>query len=130
MGRDIRLVYNSDEEIECVHFSLLVKTEALKEKYKGGLPAYVEKHGAWCNRDLALICWMSLNDLHDAMEDLHNSGLAYEQDWVVFDVLRIAHEHELLSRQTGDPGNDVKLNVDWLSGRIHDGWIKVEYCGS
>ena len=128
MWRDFRQVFNSDKEIRCVHFSLLVKTEALKQKYKGGLPAYLEKHGAWCNRELAIICWMSMNDLNDAMEDLYNSGFVYEEDWVVFDVLRVVHEHEFLGRQTGDLSNDVKLKVDWLTGRIHDGGIMVSYC--
>ena len=100
-------------------FTLATRVETLRQKYRGGLRAFVEKHNALCNKKLALLCQMAARYLDKAVSDLENNGLVYGEDFVCFDATTIATFY--------DQGQEVNLDVNWLKGFIQNHDMKV-YC--
>jgi hypothetical protein len=64
------LVVSADKEIRCAFYTVVVRVASIKAKYKGGLPVFVKKHRARCNRQLAVLCSMSSDDLDEPILDL------------------------------------------------------------
>lgn len=116
---NMRLVFDSGESLKCVFFSLVVKTEALKQKYEGGLRAFVEEHDAWCNKDIVVLFAMGGFDLEDATRDLDDNGLIHGEDYVRFDPTPYAWHAE--------EGQEIDLGVEWLKGHVQGGGAMVYY---
>ena len=114
------VVFNAHKEIKCVFFTLAVKTAALKQKYLGGLKAFVQKYNVRCNRSLAVIVAMNGLDLKEPLADLKKNKLIADEDYVYFDA-------------TADfmwkgEGVDADLPVPWLKGVTSGNGMKVIYC--
>ena len=115
------VVFNAHKEIKCVFLSVVVKTTALKEKYPGGLRAYVQKYNVRCNRSLAVIVAMNGLDLKKPIEDLEKNGLIADEDYLYFDATRdFMHNGE---------GVAADLPVPWLKGVTSGHGMKVIYNG-
>ena len=115
------VVFNSDKEIKCVFLSVVVKTTALKEKYPGGLRAYVQKYNVRCNRNLAVIVAMNHLDLEEPIADLEKNGLIPDVDYLYFDAT--------IDFMCKGEGVDADLPVDWLKGVTSGEGMKVCYNG-
>ncbi len=121
MPRDLRLIFNANREIECVFFTLIVKTEALNKNYPGGAKAFAEKHEAKFNRSLLVLYAMAMGYHAEAAEELYNSGLVHGEDYIVFDPTSNA--------MLCEEGSEVTLGVDWLRGYIKGHGMMVRYTG-
>ena len=108
MNRDLTLTFSSERYIRCVFFSFVVKVTALEEKYPGGLKAYMEKHGARCNRDLSFMIAMGMEDLEDALIDAENNGIVPGEDAHLFDAS--------MDSVYQPDGAKLYTGVDWLVG--------------
>ena len=119
---ELRLIHTSERKMRCVFHTLVVRRDALKEKYSGGVKAFAEKHHPQCNKDLAIICAMSGSDLDEPILYLRRSGLKSDEDYIYFHALtlpgRIMHEMPELAEETD-------FGTDWLRGYPHDGGMKV-----
>ena len=116
---DLRLAFSSVKDIRCRLFTLAIKVEALRQKYSGGLKAFVETYGARCNRKLTFRCEIAARFVEYAVMDLKNNGLIEGKDFVSFDVISLAR----FSRQ----GQDVDLGADWLKGFTKGRHIIIYY---
>ena len=122
---DLRIVFQASEYIGCVFLSLVVKIDSLNEKYPGGIKAFDQKHNVTCNRDLAVICAMALDDLAEAVSDLDTHGFVNGDDVVLFDaasdvLAQVAFEHSGLDNALHDYSKP-DLGVNWLEGVIIKG---------
>jgi hypothetical protein len=116
---DLRLAFSSGKEIRCMLFTLAIRVEALRQKYSGGLKAFVETYGARCNRKLAFRCEIDPKFVDYAVSDLENNGLIRGEDFVSFDGISIA--------RFSNQGQDVDLGPDWLKGFIQDRHVIMYY---
>ena len=111
---NLYVVFEEGKEIACVFHTIVVRNQALAEKYPGGLKAFTEKNLAKCNRDLAVFCDMG-SDIGDVWRELVDHGLAPEEDFIAFDAT--SHTMGL-----GIPGKEntekaIEFDVPWLEGR-------------
>ena len=118
---DLRLAFSSGKEIRCMLFTLAIRVEALRQKYSGGLKAFVETYGARCNRKLAFRCEINARFVDYAMRDLEDNGLIKNKDFVSFDVISLA--------RFSNQGQEVDLGADWLKGFILNRMMMVYYSG-
>ena len=120
---DMVLKFTSERELRCVFYSLIVRIDAVRARYPGGLRAFVDKHHCRANRDLAVIVSMGGdNVLEKAIEDMESNGLEPREDFSVFDVPWIGPEEGL-------PKGEFLLSVPWLTGRIERGGTMVHLTG-
>lgn len=92
-------------------YTIVVRNQAVVEKYPGGLPAFVSKHRATCNNDITVCCFMG-DDVDELYHDLVDNGFKRREDFAFFDISR---------------------EIMWLEGdqRIvsHVPWMRCEYKG-
>ena len=69
----LRLIIDAHEPIRCVFHTLVVRTNAVSKKYKGGIRAFVETHKPRGNRSLMALCAMSEEDLSESILDLETN---------------------------------------------------------
>ena len=123
----MRLVFNEEESIKCVHTALAVKMEPLREKYRGGPKKFMEKYGARCNRDLAVIISMNDADIDSYVDDLFDQGFVYKEDFMHVDAFADMISYHMFKKHSGINEEKVDLGVDWLKGFIRDNGIMVSY---
>lgn len=126
-----RLAHTSSKEIRCCFFTLTIRRAALKEKYAGGLPAFMDKYHARTNRHLVVMCEMSGAYLDEACGDIIKSGLKSQEDFLCFEAMDmlagIPGARDDTSCRQGEP-----FNVDesgWLRGYYKDGGMMIRYLG-
>ena len=120
MQNNLYLVFDANEEVYCVHFTMVVKIAALKEKYEGGLHKFMERHAARCNRELVVLVAMSAAYLSDATEDLKEAGFVHGEDFALFDA-----SYYLLS-----PKKQFDLSFSWLKAYPYRNGVNVSYIDS
>jgi len=112
--------YTSEREIRCAFFTLVIRNEALKEKYKGGLEAFVSKYLCKYNDDITTLIAMAGLELDEALDDIKGSGLIPHADALLFDA-----SGHMLSRT--EDYTEAYLGVDWLKGYYLDSGTMVYY---
>lgn len=120
MYRNLRPVFNSEEEIRCVFYNVIVKMQSLRLKYPGGIKAFMERHTAYCNRHLAVVCSMGSADLDGLVEELLKAGFVDREDFVCCtdDSMWIPLMERLRPDFGAPSGSAVDLPVDWLEARM------------
>jgi len=84
--------FTSEPEISCVFYTLVIRNEAINQKYEGGLKAFVAEHRTQYNNDITVMCFMSSDNLYDASEMLQNKGLKWEEDFTYFDATAMSRK--------------------------------------
>ena len=126
------LIYSARNELRCVHFALIVKTQSLNRKYPGGVASFSRKYGARSNGKITVACFMG-NDIDEATKDLEENGLAFNDDFAPLDSGR--HEMQFWVASIHGPddlakAHDIHVGVTWLQGRISNlGAVTVRYVG-
>ena len=115
--------YTSNREIRCAFFTLVIRNEALEEKYKGGLEAFVNKYLCEYNDDITKRIAMAADYLGPALDEIEESGLLSETDYLLFD----ASGHILCPEEDY---TEAYLGVDWLKGYYLDSGTMVCYSKS
>jgi hypothetical protein len=123
------LLFESEKEVRCAFFSLVIKTGALRRKYEGGVRAFVERYHARCNRDLVFLCAMSSDDLSEPILDLESSGLNGKDDFACFDAASQAIGLEMGRKMGSEEGPEVKFPIPWLKGYVQKGGVMVYLTG-
>jgi hypothetical protein len=122
---ELRLIHVSERKMRCVFHTLVVKRNALKEKYDGGVKAFAEKHVARFNKDLAIICVMSGEDLDEAILYIRRSGLKLDEDYKYFHALTITSEE--IIHEMPELAEETDFGTEWLRGYPHDRGMMVYY---
>ena len=125
MYPNLRVIYDSEKPVRCVFYTLVVKTESLKQKYEGGLAAFVNRYQPQCCKGLAVLCAMGTEDLYEPIEELERSGLVGQDDFTCFDASSLALGVEVMRRLGHETPSDVKLPLTWLKGYARDGGVEV-----
>lgn len=124
MLEELRLIHSSEEEIRCVFHSLVIRKEALREKYTGGVKAFAERHVARFNNGLGVICAMSAEDLDEALFYIRRNGLISGDDYVYFHALTLP---ERIIGEMPELGEETDFGTTWLRGYPNDGVMLVYY---
>jgi hypothetical protein len=111
-----RLIFQEGRYVKCIYFSLVIKMEALENKYPGGPKGFSERYIFKCNRDIAVIVAMSFGYLDEVMIDLEKAGLVYGKDTFIFDATRLGVWHTCHAKD-----DKVDIRVDWLVGEAFHG---------
>jgi hypothetical protein len=125
-----QLLFESEVKMRCAFLSLVIKTDALRRKYEGGVRAFVEKHQAHCNRDLVVLCAMCPEDLNDPLLDIEKSGLDGEEDFAIFDAFQKALGIEMAREHGMEVEQEVRFPMGWLKGFVQRGGIMVQLADS
>jgi hypothetical protein len=128
--RGPQLVFDSRNKVRCVFFTLVVKLETLKEKYKGGILAFLKRHGARSNRNFAYMCVMNENDLTVPILDIKKRGLISDLDFVCFDATWRALGVEMPAKLGLKTQKRVQFPVEWLAGYVENGGVIIYYVES
>jgi len=110
--------YNSKKELICVFFTLVIRNQALEDKYPGGHKSFLRKYGGEYNDEITLNCFMA-PEFDDEIEDLDKSGLVANEDFVLFDVGIPLYEIE--------DYRPFKTGVGWLSGYYKQGSVMIKH---
>jgi len=110
--------YTSEKEIRCVLYTLVVRNQALVEKYRGGLRRFLKRYGGEYNDEITTLCYMNPEYGSD-VADLEANGLERSKDFVV-----------LIDDLYGPPSchkdfEPYPFDVPWLRGYYHHGNIMV-----
>ncbi len=119
------VVHSSQKEIKCIFCTVIVRNEALMEKYSGGIRASTENHKASCNVDISSTFHMG-DGVNVVCADLEINGFDHGIDFVVFDSAGFALSLTDLGRKVAEP-QSVDMGVPWLKGRYSGGYVYVWY---
>jgi len=119
------VVHRSQKEIKCVFCTVIVRNQALMEKYFGGVRAFTGNHKASCNVDISSTFHMG-DGVNVVCADLEKNQLNHGIDFVVFDSAGFALSLTDLGRKFAEP-QSVDMGVPWLRGRYSGGYVYVWY---
>ena len=117
MQNELCLVFDANDEIYCVFFTMVVKIAALTEKYEGGLKGFLDNHYGFFNREILVLIKMCGCYLDDALEDLEKSGFVYAEDFVCLDL-----DTTLIFLE---PDEQFDPGCNWLNAYYHQDGVMV-----
>ena len=126
MNDHLWLTYEDTEKIKIASNTIVVRMEALRAKYAGGLQAFFKLYGVRCNRQIAIMCSMNDLDINDFAEDLERHGLIGQEDYTLIEA-DIEWMMWDLAKRNGFPPE--KIEVDWLEADIRKDGYWVSYKG-
>ncbi len=104
-----------EAEIRCVFYTLAVRNEALKKKWRGGLSDYWRKYTTVHNASLTISCFMGPY-WDEQFEALIANGLEERKDFIVFNASNV------ILMKDFEP---FHFRVDWLDGYVHEAGVMV-----
>ena len=113
-----QIQYNPQKEIRCVFYALIVRNQALEEKYRGGLKGFLKRHGGEYNDDITTLCYMSPESGAD-VADLEANGLEEREDFIVL------IDDLYGPRQSHNDFEPYPFDVPWLGGYYHADGVVV-----
>lgn len=125
MNPNLRLISDLEKPIRCEFYTLVVRTRVLKEKYKGGLRAFVDRYKPQCSKGLAVLCETSPYYLRDPILDLEGNGLNGKDDFVCFDAIHQAIGIEMAIEIGQEVSKEVNFSISWLKGHVQEGCVLV-----
>ena len=81
------IAHRAKRKIAVAFYTIVVRNQAIDAKYPGGMAAFVEKQGPFCNRDIAVCCSMC-EEIDEVYQDLVENGLNRREDFAYFDAAR------------------------------------------
>jgi hypothetical protein len=123
--RDLKLVFDAEKEIRCAFHTLVVRMEAIRVKYKGGIRTFVDTYKPQCCRGLVALCAMSEEDLYEPILDIERNGLVGEQDFACFDAAGRALGFEMAQKLGMSPAKELRFDCPWLRGFAKNGGVTV-----
>ena len=125
------LMYQSAEELRCTFITIVVKNEALKVKYPGGIKAYARQFRARFNDKIAVTCYMG--EIEDNIQALKNHGISAD-DYVVIDFacyqMFIGLQRDMPKSEWLFNPYDVDPGVKWLKASYAKDGFYVGYVES
>ena len=108
----LHLAYDSVQKIKCHFYTLIVRNEALEQKYKGGLIRFLDRHKYTSNESISYGYHMG-GDYDKIIDDLVDNGLKGKDDfWMVEAPVC------LFSMAASGQQCEIDVGVDWLKVNI------------
>lgn len=104
-----------DAQIRCVFYTLVVRNESLKRKWKAGLHSYWKEYNAQYNNDISTNCFMGPY-WDEQVDALIASGLKARTDFALFDA------SDVIMKKAYEP---FPMPVSWLAGFVLDGGVMI-----
>jgi len=123
----MHVAYTSSPKLRCAFFTVVIRNEALQEKYPGGREAFISRYGAPSNDRITVFCDMG-SDIGDVFRDLEECGMADFEDFTTLD----AAESDMWCCCKPDLRKHpfpVDTQVGWLKGEYRDGAVWVWFRG-
>jgi hypothetical protein len=86
---DLFMAHIDRRKISVCFYTIVARNQAIAEKYPGGMPVFVSKHRVICNRDIAVCCFMAIDELDATYRDMEDNGLTRPADFAFFDAARV-----------------------------------------
>ena len=118
---NLYLVHEDRRFIKCFFNTVVIRNEALAEKYPGGIKAFVELNAPRSNNEITATVHMG-GDFAEVVEDLIAKGLEPLSDFILFDA-----GSYLIGAGMGKGGQKVQFAVPWLKGTCSDKGLFVRY---
>ena len=104
----IESIFTSEPEISCVFYTLIIRNESINQKFKGGIKAFVAKHGVNYNDDISVMIFMAPDGIERTEEMLNKLGLKYGDDFTWIDATAISRKKPMVKT--------IPFKVKWLKG--------------
>jgi hypothetical protein len=109
----IESIFTSEPEISCVFYTVVIRNEAINQKYEGGIKAFVAKHGVKYNNDLSLMIFMAPGGVEDTEKMLKQLGFKREEDFTWFEASEMARKKPTVK--------SIPFKAKWLKGYCSKG---------
>jgi hypothetical protein len=123
----MHVAYTSSPQLRCVFYTIVIRNEALQEKYPGGREAFINRYKAPSNDRITVYCDMG-SDIGDVFRDLEECGMEDFEDFTTLDAgesdLWCCCKPEMRKRPF-----PVDTQVVWLKGEYRDGTVWVWFRG-
>lgn len=107
--------FSPEAQIRCVFYTLVVRNEALKGKWKDGLQDYWRKYNALHNDDISTNCFMGPY-WDEQIDALIANGLKARTDFALFDA------SDVIVWKAYEP---FPMPVGWLAGYVLKGGVMI-----
>jgi len=121
----LQLILNSESPVRCVFYTLVVRMDALRDKYRGGVKAFVDRYKPHCGKGIAVLCAIGGQDLEEPILDIEKNGLVGEKEFACFDAFCQAITYELMHKIGTEKGAEVTFPIPWLRGYVENGGVMV-----
>jgi len=111
----VRKLLAPEAEIRCVFYTLAVRNEALKKKWRGGLSDYWSKYNTIHNASLTVSCFKGPY-WDDQYGELTGFGLVEGKDFILFDASNVTTMKDF---------EPFRFRVDWLAGYVHKAGMMI-----
>jgi len=109
----IESTFITEPELSCVFYTVVIRNEAINQKYEGGIKAFVAKHGVKYNNDLSVMIVMAPGDLEVIEKMLKKLDFKREEDFTWFKASEIAWRKPTVK--------SIPFKVKWLKGYCSKG---------
>jgi hypothetical protein len=109
----IESTFISEPELPCVFYTVVIRNEAINQKYEGGIKAFVTKHGVKYNDDLSVMIFMAPSGVEDTEEMLKKLGFKREDDFTWFEASEMARRKPTVKI--------IPFKAKWLKGYCSKG---------
>ncbi len=124
------LMYQSAGELRCAFITIVVKNEALKAKYPGGIEAYARKFHARFNDRITVTC--SMGEIDDNISALKKHDVSADEcvmvDFTDYSLMNSVAEFLPETVKLTEP-YEIDMGVKWLKAWADKGQFYVEYIG-
>ncbi|NLH76577.1 MAG: hypothetical protein GX465_06025 [Acidobacteria bacterium] len=107
--------YRAEEQIKCVFYSLVVRNEAVKKKWRARLKDYWRRYGAVYNDDITATCFMGPY-WDEQYGELIEKGLEAGRDFVLFDASNVILEKD---------GTAFPFKTGWIGGYVYQAGVMI-----
>lgn len=111
----VRERFDPEAHIRCVFYTLAVRNEALKKKWRNGLLDYWGKYNNVHNDEITASCFMGPY-WGEQRAALFANGLEERKDFIVFDA------SDVILAKDFEP---FHFRVAWLGGYVHDAGVMI-----
>ena len=95
----------SKKKIPIAFNTIVVRNQAIQDKYPGGMTAFFARHMPVCNDDITVCCSMC-EEIEEVYDDLVDNGFRRREDFAYFDISR-----EIIFLEENDT---VESHVPWM----------------
>lgn len=121
--------FTSENAIKCVYYTLVIRNEALQEKYDGGLELFVRKYRCQYNDKITVVSGVLEEEIAQPGDDIILNRMLPTEDFFWFDAESWSRQFE--QQKTGDDAmllfSFAEYGINWLAGYYVNGVIGILY---
>ncbi|MBI2852992.1 MAG: hypothetical protein HYX84_07835 [Chloroflexi bacterium] len=121
--------FTSENVIKCAYFTLVIRSEALEEKYDGGLDVFVRKYRCEYNDKITVVSGVVEEEIAQPGDDIILNRMVPTEDFFWFDAESWSRQFE---QQKSEDGAMLlfefsEYGIHWLAGSYVNGEISLVY---